>query len=104
MNRRSLIALAMILAFCWPACAQTGTKKRRPLPYEYGRVVISNYPEKEMAPVVFEHWIHRTKYTCRVCHVDVGFAMKAGATGITAADNAKGNYCGACHNGKVGSD
>ena len=94
-------ALAAMLAVCGPASSQTGIKKRRPLPYEYGRVIINNYSEKAgLAPVVFEHWIHRAKFTCRVCHVDIGFAMKAGTTDITAADNARGYYCGTCHNGK----
>jgi c(7)-type cytochrome triheme protein len=51
--------------------------------------------------VVFDHWLHRAKFTCRLCHVDIGFAMKTGATGIKAADNEKGYYCGACHNGKT---
>jgi c(7)-type cytochrome triheme protein len=39
-------------------------------------------------------------FTCRVCHVEVGFAMKAGGTGIRAVDNERGFYCGACHDGK----
>ena len=53
---------------------------------EYGRVVISNYSEHaDLAPVVFEHSIHRSIFTCRVCHVDIGIAMKAGGTGIHAA-------------------
>ena len=102
MNRYVFFAFTLILAFCIPSSSQTGTKKKRPLPYEYGRVVIDNYSQKSnLAPVVFEHWIHRSKFTCRVCHVDVGFAMKAGATGITALDNERGYYCGACHNGKT---
>jgi len=97
------LAQALILVFCAQALSQTGgTKKRRSLPYEYGRVVINNYSDKaDLAPVVFEHWIHRAKFTCRVCHVDVGFAMKAGATGIRAGDNERGYYCGTCHNGKT---
>jgi c(7)-type cytochrome triheme protein len=57
-----------------------------------------------MAPVAFDHWLHRAKYTCRVCHVDVGFAMTAGATDIRAVDNAKGMYCGACHNERTRTD
>lgn len=82
--------------------AETGVKKRRPLPYEYGQVVLNNYAEKAgMAPVVFDHWFHRSQFTCRVCHVDVGFMMKAGATGIQAAYNMQGYYCGTCHNGKM---
>jgi len=84
------------------AFAQTGTKKRRPLPYEYGGVVIKNFSSGAgVSPVQFDHWLHRAKYTCRLCHVDIGFAMKANTTGIKAADNMKGYYCGTCHNGKM---
>jgi c(7)-type cytochrome triheme protein len=102
MNKVIFIAIALILLLCGLSSGQTGIKKKRPLPYEYGRVVINNYSDKsDLAPVVFEHWIHRSKFTCRVCHVDVGFAMKAGATNITAIDNERGYYCGACHNGKT---
>jgi c(7)-type cytochrome triheme protein len=50
--------------------------------------------------VVFDHWLHRAKFTCRLCHVDIGFAMEAEATDISAADNMNGNFCGACHDGK----
>jgi c(7)-type cytochrome triheme protein len=85
--------------------AQTGVKKKRPLPNEYGRVVIGNYSQNAgLAPVVFDHWLHRSRYTCRLCHVDIGFGMKAGSTGIKAADNTKGFYCGTCHNGRMISD
>ncbi len=105
-NRKIFTALVLILVscglFCGLALSQTGIKKKRPLPYEYGRVVIDNYSEKaNLAPVVFEHWIHRSMFTCRVCHVDIGFAMKANGTDIKAADNARGYYCGTCHNGKM---
>jgi c(7)-type cytochrome triheme protein len=102
MNRTAFIAVSLILLVSGQNSGQTGTPKKRPLPYEYGRVIINNYPDKsELAPVVFEHWIHRSRFTCRVCHVDVGFAMKAGDTGVTAVDNERGYYCGACHNGKT---
>ena len=78
-----------------------GVKKKRPKLHEYGNVVINNYSEKKnIAPVVFKHWLHRVKYTCRLCHVDIGFAMYAGDTGITEEYNETGFYCGACHNGK----
>lgn len=102
MNRRSFVALGLILIFSGPTFAQTGVKKKRPLPYDYGRVVINNYSAKaDLAPVVFAHWMHRSKFTCKVCHVDVGFAMKANGTDIKAVDNQRGYYCGACHNGKT---
>src|SRR6266516_780727 len=101
MNKATLVALAVVLILLGQGLSQLGTKKRRPLPYEYGRVIINNYSDRaDMAPVVFDHWIHRSKFTCRVCHVDIGFVMKAGGTGITATANAQGFYCGTCHNGQ----
>ncbi len=75
-------------------------RKKRPAYHEYGNVVINNASEKNnMAPVVYNHWLHRAKYTCRLCHVDLKFKRKAGATGITEEASRKGQYCGACHNG-----
>ena len=50
--------------------------------------------------MVFDHWLHRAKFTCRLCHVDIGFAMVAEATDIKAADNMNGYYCGSCHDDK----
>ncbi|MDR3762839.1 MAG: cytochrome c3 family protein [Acidobacteriota bacterium] len=99
MNHRISVVF-LILLFCIPLASQTGTKKKRPLPYDYGRVVISNYSESSgQPPVVFQHWIHRSMFTCRVCHVDIGFGMKANSTNIRAVDVQRGFYCGACHNG-----
>jgi c(7)-type cytochrome triheme protein len=69
--------------------------------HEYGNVVINNFSEKEnIAPVVYNHWLHRAQYSCRLCHVGLNFIMKANGTGITEDDNKKGLYCGTCHNGK----
>jgi c(7)-type cytochrome triheme protein len=103
--KRIVIVTGIILSLIALAAAQTGVKKRRPLPDEYGRVVINNYSEKAgMAPVVFDHWLHRSNFTCRVCHVDIGFGMKANDTDIKAADNMKGYYCGTCHNGTMAYD
>lgn len=105
MRRGFLLLFLIVLVLPDAGFAQTVVKKKRPLPYEYGKVVINNYSEKAgVAPVVFDHWLHRAKYTCRLCHVDIGFAMKAGATSIKAADNMNGYYCGACHNNKMISD
>jgi c(7)-type cytochrome triheme protein len=78
-----------------------GLGKKRTPRHKYGNVVINNYSEsKNIAPVVFKHWLHRARYTCRLCHVDIGFSMKAGGTEIKEEDNKNGLYCGACHNGK----
>lgn len=100
--KRTLCILLLLLIFAPLAFAQVGVKKKRPLPYEYGRVVIKNYSEKAgIPPVVFDHWLHRAKFTCRLCHVDIGFGMKAETTEIKAADNIGGYYCGTCHNGRT---
>lgn len=105
MHRRSWLVAVFLFLSLMPVSAQTGGKKRRALPYEFGRVTISTYSERaSMSPVVFDHWVHRSMFSCRVCHVDVGFAMKPGASNIKAADNAKGYFCGACHNGRMISE
>jgi len=99
--KKAFLFAGLLLLIISIAYAETGVKKRRPLPYEYGRVVINNYSEQtHLAPVVFDHWLHRAKFTCRVCHVDIGFAMQVNNTDIKAVDNKNGYYCGSCHNGK----
>jgi hypothetical protein len=86
MNQKLAVLLIAILVFCGQVLSQDGTR-RRPA-FLRVRLVGINYSEKaDLAPVVFEHWIHRSKFTCRVCQVDVGFAMRADATDIKAADN-----------------
>ena len=67
----------------------------------YGRVTLDKYSSKAgLGPVTFDHWLHRAKFTCRLCHVDIGFAMQAGASDIKASTNRQGFHCGACHDGK----
>lgn len=101
MNRKSLILFVLLLLMATVAFAQGfGQKQRAKRPHEYGNVVINNYSEaNNIAPVVFNHWLHRAKYTCRLCHVDLGFGMAAGSTGMTEEDNINGIFCGACHDG-----
>lgn len=96
-----LISLSITIILLTTAFAGSeGTRKKRPPRHEYGNVVINNFSEKNaIAPVVYNHWLHRARYTCGLCHVDIGFVMKAGSTGITENANKNGLYCGACHNG-----
>jgi c(7)-type cytochrome triheme protein len=78
-----------------------GVKKKRPKPHEFGNVIIDNFSTKQrIPPVEFKHWLHRSKYTCRLCHVDIGFGMVVGDTQITCDDIEMGMYCGSCHDGK----
>ena len=69
---------------------------------EYGDVVINNYSDKAgMRPAVFPHWFHRIRFTCKVCHADLGFKFKAGGNDITMAKIVDGQFCGGCHNGEI---
>jgi c(7)-type cytochrome triheme protein len=98
-------AVAALALVGWAAADDGPGKRARALPQDYGRVVLANHAARSKTPpVAFDHWLHRAKFTCRVCHVDVGFAMKAGGTDVRAVDNASGVYCGACHNGRLRVD
>ncbi len=93
-----IVSLCLVLLSFAAAIAQGKMKQRLP-PHEYGTVIMDQATaQKPLAPVVFRHWVHRAKHTCRLCHVDIGFAMEAGQTVIREADNRQGHYCGTCHN------
>jgi c(7)-type cytochrome triheme protein len=95
----AVVAILIFLAV--PAAAQEIVlPPKPPAPSEYGKVVLDTYAAKSPGAVVFDHWLHRSRFTCRVCHVDIGFAMEAKATGITAESNRQGFHCGTCHDGK----
>jgi c(7)-type cytochrome triheme protein len=49
-------------------------------------------------PSRFAHWVHRIRYRCSACHVDL-FALQAGADTLTMAEMGAGGGCGACHDG-----
>ncbi|WP_455206442.1 c(7)-type cytochrome triheme domain-containing protein [Kaarinaea lacus] len=69
---------------------------------EYGDVVLNNTSKAVgMNPVIFPHWVHRMKYSCRACHESLGFKMKVGTSGITMQKIFAGEYCAVCHNGKT---
>lgn len=73
-----------------------------PPPERYGNVLINRLTVKSThPPVSFSHWLHRRQYTCRVCHFELGFALKTNTTEITEAKIRKGEYCGACHNDRI---
>jgi len=86
------------------ALAVASLAMKMPPPESYGRVVLDTFTRKAgVPPVAFDHWNHRNRYTCRVCHVDVGFAMSAGGTGVSASTNRSRFHCGACHDGQTQS-
>lgn len=74
-----------------------------PSPETYDETFMSrNASNRQMAPVSFSHWEHRVKYTCRVCHYELEFALKAGETPIVCDKGLmNGKYCAVCHDGKI---
>lgn len=73
-----------------------------PEPWQYGNILIDRQTGQTQFPEVsFSHWSHRTRYTCRVCHFELEFAMQTNATEITEADNQAGRFCGTCHDGET---
>jgi len=71
-------------------------------PDEFGNTIINRISEKNrVKPVAFSHWLHRKKYTCRVCHFELEFNMQHNTTEVTEKANQAGKFCGACHNGRT---
>jgi len=69
---------------------------------EYGDVVINNYSdEAAVNPVIFPHWFHRIRYTCKTCHTDLNIKLSTGSNKIKMSDIIDGQYCGACHDGDI---
>ncbi|MGV1100444.1 c(7)-type cytochrome triheme domain-containing protein [Thiovibrio sp. JS02] len=92
-------ALFLLWFLCIPGFLQAAGNI--PEPQNLGLVILNNYSQRAgLASVVFDHWLHRSLFTCRLCHMDVGFAMEAGETRVRADLNIQGFYCGACHDGK----
>ena len=76
-----------------------------PPPHDFGNVLIDRLATAEDSkPVRFSHWTHRTRYTCRVCHFELDFAMVTNGSEITEADNLNGLFCGTCHDGDTAFD
>lgn len=97
-------AISFFATCAFFAVAEAAFFNLPPLPpaSEYGNILINRASSSNgVKPVAFSHWQHRLKYTCRVCHSELGFNMKVNTTDITEIANRKGKYCGACHNGKI---
>ncbi|PLX85368.1 MAG: hypothetical protein C0617_04675 [Desulfuromonas sp.] len=112
------IFLAALALLCWPLIAPpTGGAARamnreelaqvlRTIPpngpaEHYGDTIMRPRGKARMDPVVFPHWSHRARYTCRVCHLELKFSIYQGETPINRGKNLAGKFCGACHDGKT---
>jgi c(7)-type cytochrome triheme protein len=92
------LAAAALAALCAILLGVVAPKARA----EYGDVVINNHSDKAgMRPVVFPHWFHRIRFSCKVCHADLGFQFRAGGNDINMVKIIDGQFCGACHNGEI---
>jgi c(7)-type cytochrome triheme protein len=93
----AFVCVVFMVGLILPGSSRATRKKS----HEYGDILMEETTKGgAQQPVVFRHWIHRSKHSCRLCHVDIEFAMEAGDTGVIEEDNKDGRYCGACHNGK----
>lgn len=104
--KQSYLVFCLAVILLLPSGASTRGNldlPKLPSPDEYGDVVIDVTSSKnKVIPVVFSHWVHRPKYTCRVCHVELNFSLKAGDTGIMCGKGViTGKYCTVCHNNKT---
>ena len=91
---RTLAVLAMLAAAGALSGYAPGSRA------EYGDVVMNNYSSAaDMRPVVFPHWFHRVRFTCKACHADLGFKFQAGGNQVNMLKIIDGQFCGACHNG-----
>src|SRR3990170_4565708 len=110
-SSRLLIAFTIVVAAAAPLPSEQafsgGLMQLRNMPptlppEEYGNTVLNRLAEKNgQQKVVFPHWSHRSKFTCRVCHLELEFGMRLGETPITEKLIREGRYCGHCHNGKT---
>jgi len=101
MKTRFVAAVSAIALVAFAAVVTLDATRQDALA-EYGDVIINNYSEAAgMRPVVFPHWFHRIRFTCKVCHEDLGFQFRAGGNGINMLKIFSGEYCGACHNGQI---
>jgi c(7)-type cytochrome triheme protein len=103
MGRKLFIAVLVVAVFAVPtALSQFYKLPPLPEPSKYGAVLIERQTGETSFPTVsFSHWSHRTRYTCRVCHFELEFALQANATEITEQANLEGKFCGACHDGET---
>jgi len=92
MRIASVLALTLSLSLR----AQEFKLPPHPPAAQFGNVLMTRTTTTSaMKSVVFPHWTHRMRYTCRVCHLELDFVMRHNAT-----ENSE-TACGACHDGRA---
>lgn len=94
-----------VVGLCMATLAQAADLVNLPVlppPDEYGTILLDNTSLRNgMKAVSFSHRIHRMRYTCRVCHSELGFSMKRNGSGVNELASRSGRFCGSCHNGRI---
>lgn len=102
MLRKIRSSLALMACFLCAVALLATLSPMREARAEFGDIVMNNSSEaSNIEPVVFPHWFHRIRYTCKACHSDLGIKLKAGANQINMVKIMDGQYCGACHDGNI---
>ena len=102
MAQRRIGGTRMWLALGLAAMVLLGACTMREARAEFGDVLMNQYSEAAgVRPVVFPHWFHRVRYSCKTCHSDLGIKLQAGGNDINMLKIIDGLYCGACHNGNI---
>lgn len=65
-----------------------------------GRALLRQIDASSLDAAIFPHWVHRIRYQCSVCHLEI-FEPRAGANAITMSDIRAGRACGRCHDGRT---
>lgn len=98
---KRLIFLVVLIAAAGGA-ASLMAPLASPVSAEYGDVVLNRYSDAAgVRPVIYNHWFHRIRFRCKVCHSELGFEMRAGANDVKMTDINQGKFCGMCHNNEI---
>src|SRR4030067_3520087 len=102
MSKRVAVLSLLLVGLSCTALAGIMDLPPLPPPKLYGNILINRgVSGSDVKSATFSHWSHRIKYTCTVCHLELGFNMMLNTTVITEAENKEGKYCGACHDGRT---
>lgn len=93
-----LLTLSLGVVACW------AFEFLPPLPSqeEYGTILLG--PQASTGgykSVPFSHWRHRIRFTCRVCHTELGITMGTSTVSAGADPHNDKRLCAACHNGTI---
>jgi c(7)-type cytochrome triheme protein len=93
--RRTVVAATLLGTLALVATALTQTAPGD----APGDLRFEHPPGSPVAPAIFQHWVHRLRFTCNACHPAVFSMTESEPTTMDAIT--AGQACGVCHNGRV---